>query len=62
MSTIEADLDRVLALAKSQRPDPEGWSLAVDSSWLQRSFFRPGVASLPACAVRRPAGRLCLRV
>jgi len=46
MATIEADLDRVLALAKSQRPDPEGWSLAVDRSWLQRSFFRPGVASL----------------
>jgi len=46
MSTVEADLDRVLALAKSQRPDPEGWSLAVDRSWLQRSFFRPGVATL----------------
>jgi mycothiol synthase len=46
MSTIDADLDRVLALAKSQLPDPEGWSLAVGREWLKRSFFRPGVTSL----------------
>ena len=46
MSTFDANLDRVLALAKSQRPDPEDWSLAVDRDWLKRSFFRPGVTSL----------------
>ena len=47
MSTIEADLDRVLTLARSQRPDPQGWSLAADRDWLKRSFFRPGVTSFP---------------
>jgi mycothiol synthase len=45
MST-ESDLRRVLALAKSQRPDPEGWSLAVDRNWLEASFFHDDFASL----------------
>jgi len=41
-----ADLDRVLALARSQRPDPEGWSLAVDRYEIETSFLGDGVASL----------------
>jgi mycothiol synthase len=42
----ESDLNRILALARSQRPDPEAWSLTVDLEWLERSFFGPGVARL----------------
>jgi mycothiol synthase len=46
MSTTDADLDRVLELTKSQRPDPKGWSLAIDRGWLRQAFFRLGVTSL----------------
>lgn len=39
-------LPRILALARAQRPDPEGWSLAVDADWLQRAYFGAGVATM----------------
>jgi ribosomal protein S18 acetylase RimI-like enzyme len=59
-----ADLNRILALANGQRPDPQGWSLAVDRRWVEASFFGPGAVRLlqtlpcgevAACAAVRAA-------
>jgi ribosomal protein S18 acetylase RimI-like enzyme len=65
LSDAESDLTRILALARSLRPDPEAWSLTVDRGWLETSFCGPGAGrllqaalggELGACAsVRSPA-------
>jgi ribosomal protein S18 acetylase RimI-like enzyme len=34
----------MLALARAQRPDPTGWSLAVNVEWLERAYFEIGVS------------------
>jgi mycothiol synthase len=44
VSEDESDLDRILALARAQRPDPAGWSLAVTVDWIERSYFGIGVS------------------
>ena len=46
MSYAASELPRVLAVARSQRPDPAGWSLAVNLDWLQHSYFSSGVSRL----------------
>lgn len=50
-----AELNQILELAGSQRPDPQGWSLSVDSRWLEGSFFGPGAVRLLQSS---PAGEL----
>ncbi len=66
MPDTEFELNRILALARSQRPDPDAWSLTVDRGWLESSFFGPGVArllqpapdgELRACASVRSPGK-----
>jgi mycothiol synthase len=44
MSEAASELARILAVAQAQRPDPAGWSLAVNVDWLERSYFGPGVS------------------
>ena len=44
MSDAASELPRILAVAEAQRPDPAGWSLAVNLDWLERSYFGPGVS------------------
>jgi ribosomal protein S18 acetylase RimI-like enzyme len=39
----ESELAGILALARAQRPDPTGWSLAVNVDWLERFYFGIGV-------------------
>jgi mycothiol synthase len=39
-----SELARILALARAQRPNPTGWSLAVNVDWLERFYFDIGVA------------------
>ena len=64
MSEDESELGRIRALARAQRPDPAGWSLAVTVAWIERFYFDVGVSrrldalpngELGACAsVRAP--------
>jgi mycothiol synthase len=55
MSDSVSDLARILELAQAQRPDPVGWSLAVDRHWLEESYSGPLVStSLEAL----PSGKL----
>lgn len=42
MSDAAFELQQVLALARSQHPDPTGWSLAVNVDWLERADFGVG--------------------
>jgi mycothiol synthase len=65
MSDAATELPRILAVAQAQRPDPAGWSLAVNVEWLERSYFGPGVSrsleappsgELGGCASVRIAG------
>jgi hypothetical protein len=44
VSDAEPELRRILALARVQRPDPMGWSLAVNVDWLERFYFDSGVS------------------
>ena len=44
MSEVASELPRILAVAQAQRPDPAGWSLAVNGDWLEGSYFGPGVS------------------
>jgi ribosomal protein S18 acetylase RimI-like enzyme len=65
------ELNRILELAGSQRPDPQGWSLSVDNRWLEGSFFGPGAVrllqalpggELGACAAVMPASGSAITV
>lgn len=42
MSDAAFELQQVLELARSQHPDPTGWSLAVNVDWLERAYFGVG--------------------
>jgi mycothiol synthase len=44
VSEDEFELERILALAQEQRPDPAGWSLAVTVDWIERFYFDIGVS------------------
>ena len=42
MSDAAFELQQVLELARSQHPDPTGWSRAVNVDWLERAYFGVG--------------------
>jgi hypothetical protein len=42
LSDAAFELQQILALARSQQPDPAGWSLAVNVDWLERAYFGVG--------------------
>ena len=46
MPDIASELARILELAQAQLPDPAGWSLVVDPSWLDRLYFGPGISRM----------------
>jgi hypothetical protein len=46
VSDAAFELQQVLELARSQHPDPTGWSLAVNVEWLERAYFGVGAVRL----------------
>jgi mycothiol synthase len=42
LSDAAFELQQVLELARSQHPEPTGWSLAVNVDWLERAYFGAG--------------------
>jgi mycothiol synthase len=55
VSDIASERARILELAQAQLPDPSGWSLVIDPTWLERLYFGPSVARL---AQALPTGEL----
>jgi mycothiol synthase len=45
MPKTKADIARLIELARAQRDGPGDWTLAVDASWLERSYFAPRVVA-----------------
>lgn len=46
MPEVTSELARIRELARAQLPDPTGWSLVVDPSWLERHYFGLGVSRM----------------
>jgi mycothiol synthase len=62
LSDVEFELQQILEVARSQRPDPTGWSLAVNVDWLEHTYFGVGaVRKLEVLPSGAPAACVSVR-